>query len=523
MNTHLSRAWTTQLIIGTLISLVTSFVASKEKGEPVIMEKMQAIVLGAGKSTRFNTGNSKLIEPICGQPMILYSTKLLAKLDIATIVVVGYQKELIMDTINKVHRGTVQFAEQVEQRGTGDAIKCSKDFWKRDHILILNGDMPLIDESIVLDLYHQHMQSNAAISFVTSHIETTNHGYGRVVTQDGITQIIEAKDFTLNPDEHCVINAGVYLVKRTFLQDSINKLNCNNKSNEFYITDLVKIASESGAGVSTLMVPFDLVRGINTMQELWAAEQIQRSRIIKHHMDNGVRFSVAQNVHVDLDVEIGSGSYIGCGAHLIKDTRIGKNCMIHENVSIESSDIGDSCEIKPFTIITESIIAGNCSIGPFAHIKQHSMIGEQSTIGNFVEIKESKIGSSTKAKHLAYIGNALIGDQVNIGAGTITCNHNGVSKHQTTISDNAYIGSNNTLIAPVTVGAEAYTAAGSVITQDVPAGALAIGRARQVNKEGYAHNLRQNDQMHSQHEVIETKLMFSGALKTQNDTTNHSD
>lgn len=502
----------TQLIILSLGLCVST------RGNEIMFEKVQAIVLAAGKSTRFKTGTTKLIAPICGQEMILYTTKLLSRLQIPTTIVVGYQKEMIMDAVEQVHQGTVQFVTQEEQRGTGHALICTTHQWNKDHILIINGDMPLITRDIIQDLYLAHKEADADISFVTAHLDDINHSYGRVIQTGDKVEIVEAKNFKGDPHAHCVINAGIYLAKRSFLQEGIAQLSENEQAKEFYITDLVKIACDQGRRVATTRAPFDMVRGINTLQELWAAEQIKRSEIIRDHMDKGVRFSVAQNVHIDLDVEIGAGSYIGCGAHLIKGTKIGKNCVIHESVSIEGSVIGDGSVILPFCVITDSSIGSNSSVGPFAHLRNHADIGNNCTIGNFVEVKQSTLGNKTKAKHLSYLGNATIGSNVNIGAGTITCNHNGVTKNETIIEDGAYIGSNNTLVAPLTVGKDSFTAAGSVITNNVPEAALAIGRSRQVNKEGYAIKLRNNESMTNQSELHEEELRFSGAIKNNIDS-----
>lgn len=480
-------------------------------------EKVQAVVLAAGKSSRFKTGKTKLIEKICGQEMILFTTKLLSRLHIPTTLVVGYQKEALEEVVTKEHPHTIDFVFQAEQKGTGHAVRITQEGWNKDHILILNADMPLVNDTIILDLIEKHRSSDADFSFVTAHISDIEHSYGRVIHSNNGIAIVEAKDFEGDTHEQCCINAGIYIAKTSFLRESINLLDQNNKSGEFYITDLVKIASIHNKKVTTTVAPFDLVRGVNTLQELWAAEQIKRAEVIKNFMEQGVRFSVAQNVHIDLDVTIGSGSYIGCGVHLQNGTHIGKHCVIHENVSLDHAVLGDNCVVYPFTIITDSTLDDNAQVGPFAHIREHTHLGQASAIGNFVEVKQTTIGSNTKAKHLAYLGNAVIGSNVNIGAGTITCNYNGVSKHTTVIEDNSFIGSNCTLIAPVHIGKQAFTAAGSVITQDVPQNALALGRSRQVNKEDYATKLRDPRHNAPAYESQEEEIRFAGATKTIND------
>lgn len=515
----LLRTWTWSLFIVTMHSVLCTSLYSIQKENTFMAEKVQAVVLAAGKSSRFKTGKTKLIERICGQEMILFTTKLLAHLNIPTTLVVGYQKEALEEVVNKEHPHTIDFVVQEEQKGTGHALRLTQEDWHKDHLLILNGDMPLINETIIEKLVEKHKNTNADFSFVTAHVSDFNHSYGRVITTGDTIAIVEAKDFEGDPHEQCCINAGIYLAKKSFLQESIDLLDQNNKSSEFYITDLVKIASDAKKKVTTITAPFDLVRGVNTLQELWAAEQIKRAEIIKNFMDQGVRFSVAQNVHIDLDVTIGSGTYIGCGVHLQNGTRIGKNTTIHENVSLDGAVIGDNCEIYPFTIITNSTLDEFAQVGPFAHIREHAHLGKSSAIGNFVEVKQTTLGDHSKAKHLAYLGNASIGSKVNIGAGTITCNYDGVSKHATIIDDNSFIGSNCTLVAPIHIGKQAFTAAGSVITHDVPESALALGRSRQVNKEGYATELLkphapQNCDSH------EDEVRFAGAIKTVNDNSN---
>jgi bifunctional UDP-N-acetylglucosamine pyrophosphorylase/glucosamine-1-phosphate N-acetyltransferase len=454
---------------------------------------VQAIILGAGKSSRFNSNKTKLAEPICGQPMILFTTKLLAHLAIETTVVVGHEKEVVENIISNEHGDAITFIAQEQQLGTGHALACTEKHWTKDNILIINGDMPLVTEHIITNLYTQHTEKNATISFVTTcNPEPTGKAYGRVVTTENNIAIVEAKDFTGNPQEHCCINAGIYLIKKDFLQNYITELKSNNASNEFYITDLIAIASNNGKNVTTISAPFDTIRGINTLQELWAAEQIKRSELINHWMDNGVRFSLAQNVHIDLNVTIGQGTFIECGVHLRGITAIGKNCHIYEFSSLENATLEDNVTVYSHSVINNSHIQSDTKVGPFAHVHKNSILGKSTTIGNFVEVKNCTLGAHTKAKHLTYLGDATIGSCVNIGAGTITCNYNGVTKERTTIKNNAFIGSNNSLVAPVTVGENAFTAAGSTITTDVPDNALAIARAQQTNKPNYAHTLLKN-------------------------------
>lgn len=455
-------------------------------------KNVQAIILAAGKSTRFNTQQSKLIEKICGQEMILYITKLLTSMDIQVSLVVGYQKEVIESLVRKNHVEEIKFIHQKEQLGTGHALLCTEEIWQADNILILNGDMPLINSEILESLFQTHLKNNADITFVTAHnIDPSVTSYGRVVHDEKSIRIVEAKDDKEERKDCYCINAGIYLAKKKFLQSTIHTIEKSRVTGEFYITDLIGLANDQGYKVCTISAPFDSIRGINTFQELWAAEQIKRAELIKYWMNHGIRFTAAQNNHIDLNVTIGAGTYVGASVQLFGTASIGKNCKLEAFSIIKDSAIEDNVTIKSHSVIENSIIKNNACIGPFAHVLLGTIVSEKATIGNFVEIKRSSIGSETKIKHLSYIGDAELGKEVNIGAGTITCNHNGITKEKTIIKDKAYIGSNNSLIAPVTIGNDSFTAAGSVITNDVPQNSLAIARAYQVNKENYALKLKQ--------------------------------
>ncbi len=488
--------------------------------------KLQAIVLAAGKSRRFNTGTSKLNQKICGREMILFTTKLLEKLNIHTTLVVGYQKELIKDIVTKNHKTDIQFVHQEEQKGTGHAILCARNSWSEENILIINGDMPLITKEIIEQLYSEHIEKKAMISFVYSHNIDPNNSYGRVVKTENSIQIIEAKDFDGSKQDHCCINAGIYIVNKKFLEQHIKELESSNASQEFYFTDLIKIASDNKYTVAMLSAPFDRIRGINTLEELWAAEQIKRSDLIKYWMQQGVRFFAPQNVHIDIDVTIGAQTKIGSGAHILKGTHIGKNCQIYQFTTLKNSTIEDNTTIYSHSIIKDSIIHESAEVGPFAHLRNGAIIKKEAVVGNFVEIKNSTVGEKTKAKHLSYLGDATIGKGTNIGAGTITCNHNGLTKEKTTIKDGAYIGSNNTLVAPVTIEKNAYTAAGSTITNNVPENSLAFGRAKQVTKKDYVPLLKKKLQEKTKAQDTQKeptiKITYRAAMKTDKNSLQES-
>jgi bifunctional UDP-N-acetylglucosamine pyrophosphorylase / glucosamine-1-phosphate N-acetyltransferase len=482
-------------------------------------DNLQAIILAAGKSTRFNTAYIKLAEKMCGQEMILYPTKLLEQLNIPTTVVIGYQHELVKQIIINAHGASVDFVVQEKQEGTGHALACSQSLWQKDHILVLNGDVPLITAETISTLYDEHIRNNAAISFVTAY-NTTNsaQGYGRIVTTAHDIAIVEAKDFTGNVTEHGYINAGIYLIKRDFLREFINSLDTNNANKEFYITDLVKIASHNNQVVATTCAPFDTISGINTLEELWSTEHIKQKELIKYWMLNGVRFLFPDQIQINLAVQIGQGSVINGPVYLIGNTSIGKNCTIGAFSLLDNVILEDNVTIHPHSVLSNAFIRSHAHIGPFAHLRSKVTIGSHSDIGNFVEIKNSTIDENSKAKHLSYIGDATIGSHVNIGAGTITCNFDGTHKHRTVIQDNSFIGSNNTLVAPIKIGSNVFTAAGSTLTADVPDNALAIARAYQTNKNDYALKMKKSAPPQEQKKADFDDFSFIGARLIHTDT-----
>lgn len=449
----------------------------------------RAIVLAAGKSSRFKRKKNKLATMICGRPMILFLLRELQKLRIPMTMIIGHQGEEIKQEVETSGVANVDYVVQQEQLGTGHAVLCSKHVWDRENILILNGDMPLIEGEFLEAFLNEHTNKNASVSFVSTHVLQPT-GYGRVIEENGKIRICEEKDCS---DEYLCetrVNAGIYAVKKAFLEEFIATMQRSSVSGEFYITDLIAYASDHGHLVNVMPAPFEQVRGVNTLQELWAVEQIMRSNLIKHWMDRGVRFELAQNIHLDVDVEIGPDSFIGTGAHILGKTKIGEGCFVAAFTILENTIVGDGSNIHSHSVIQDSVIGNDVHVGPFARLRNNVAIADNACVGNFVEVKGSSIGIGSKIKHLAYIGDATVGSNVNIGAGTIVCNYDGQEKHHTKIEDGVFVGSNNTLIAPVTIGKGAYVAAGSTITKDVPSEDLAIARARQENKEGYARKLK---------------------------------
>lgn len=453
---------------------------------------VQAIILAAGKSRRFKTDTSKLVYPLCGQKLILYPIKLLSSLAIPTTVIVGHQKELVTAAVQSLNaqtitNRTIDFIEQKEQKGTGHALAITQELWHADHILVMNGDMPLVDQQLIQEIIDKHVRTNATVTFVTAYQpDPTMGGYGRVIREGTSIKIVEARDCSQELRAESLINAGIYLFKREFLQKTCPTLTFHENSQEFYLTDLIAQANLQQQPLQTITVPFDSIRGVNTLKELWICDHIKRSELISSWMEQGVQFTAPQTISVDLGVSLGAGTTVGTSVRLAGATAIGNHCSIGDGCHIENSTIADNVIIHPHSIIKNATINAHAAVGPFAHVKERSTIGEHAVIGNFVEVVRSCVGEKTKIKHLSYIGDAVIGNRVNVGAGTVICNYDGHAKHQTIIKNDVFIGSNNSLIAPLTIGQGAMTAAGSTITDNVPEDALAIARARQVTKEGYA-------------------------------------
>lgn len=445
---------------------------------------VNAVILAAGKSTRFKGQPSKLLAEICGQEMIVYPAKAVAKLGIHAIVVVNENAAPIKNALIKNNVSDVIFATQTEQKGTGHAVAISRAYWDKPLVLVINGDMPLISSDVIQELVDSHIKSNATVSITTS-FSTAATGYGRVITENDRIKIVEEKDCTDEQRYSGKINAGLYLFSKDFLEQHIDHLNSENKAHEFYLTDLVEVASNNGMTVNTVSRSFDEVRGVNNLEELWAVEQIQRGKIIRRLMQHGVRFELAQNIHVDNNVEIGDGSFVGSGATIINKTMIGKNCRILAYSVLDNARIGDETTIHSHTVVKDCSIGKQCHIGPFANVRENTFIDDFVTVGNFVEVKRSTIEKGTKAKHLSYIADSSIGTKTNIGGGTIFCNYDGIKKHKTIIGNNVLIGASSALIAPINIGNNSIIGAGSTITDDVPAEALAISRARQVTKHEY--------------------------------------
>lgn len=447
------------------------------------MPSLAIIILAAGKGTRMKSDLAKVLHPLAGFPMLglvldvargLQPNKLL--------VVIGFQKDLIRE---KFMAPDIDFVDQDEQLGTGHAVLMAtpklRDF--RGPILILSGDVPLLKEGTLKDLIKFHLENQHTISLLTTRLERPQ-GYGRVLRDDKgqILRIVEEKD--LQPGEELVteVNSGIYCVQADFLLSALPSLNDQNAQKEYYLPDIVKKALEERKKVGALFLADNSeVMGINTRQDLARASQILRERIAEQHMLAGVTLIDPQNTYIDYEVQIGRDTVIYPNCYLMGKTSLGQNCVVEPGCKITDTKIGNFVTIKASSVINESILEDRVEVGPFAHLRPQTVLKEGARIGNFVEVKKSIIGKGTKANHLSYIGDATLGERVNVGAGTITCNYDGKKKNPTYIEDEVFIGSNTALVAPIRIGQKALIGAGSTITKEVPAETMAVARAKQVH------------------------------------------
>jgi bifunctional UDP-N-acetylglucosamine pyrophosphorylase / glucosamine-1-phosphate N-acetyltransferase len=448
------------------------------------LEGIATIILAAGKGIRMESDLVKVLHPLLGLPMLSYPIELSLNGIRAekTIVVVGYQAEQIKE---RVKDPRIHFATQEEQLGTGHAVLQAIPFLQAfaGTVLILCGDVPLVKVETLRHFIESFRRDGPALSVLTTVLENP-FGYGRIVRGPGgwLERIVEEKDAKAEEKMIREINTGIYCANTPFLSECLKEIGQENVQREYYLTDLVEIAGKKGFKCSAHKVSDPVeVMGINTRIDLAIANEVLRQEKGKSMMLSGVTVIDPRATYVDRMVEVGRDTVIHPNCALRGKTKIGDRCTIEPNVSISDSMIGDDVTIRPNCVITESKIENGVSIGPFAHLRPLSEVKTKAKIGNFVEVKKSVIGKGSKANHLAYIGDTIVGEEANIGAGTITCNYDGFEKHQTIICDRVFVGSNVELVAPVKVGRDAMIGAGTTITKDVPEGALAISRVKQKN------------------------------------------
>jgi bifunctional UDP-N-acetylglucosamine pyrophosphorylase/glucosamine-1-phosphate N-acetyltransferase len=446
------------------------------------MDNLAVIILAAGKGKRMRSGLVKVLHPLLGRPMLSYPLEVsLEHLQAEkTVVVVGHQAEQIQNAFSDPR---ITFVQQNEQLGTGHAVLMTEpiigDF--KGTVLILSGDTPLITVKTLTEMVQHHQHEGAAITLLTAHREDPT-GYGRVIrlSSGKVRKIVEEKDATKRERGVMEVNTGIYCMQAAFLFQVLGTVRSDNAQGEYYLPDIVEIARRKKQRVSTFPArdPVE-VMGINTRAELAKAEEILAERVRQHWMAEGVSIQDTSSVYIEPTVSIARDTAIYPNCYLRGKTTIGEGCRIGPQVEIVDSQIGNHVQIRFCTMITESRIADDVIIGPFSHLRPQCEVEKEAKIGNFVEVKKSRIGPGTKVNHLAYIGDSEVGVGVNVGAGTITCNYDGLHKHRTIIEDGVFVGSNAALVAPVRVGTGAVIGAGTTITKDVPPYALAVRRTRQ--------------------------------------------
>jgi bifunctional UDP-N-acetylglucosamine pyrophosphorylase / glucosamine-1-phosphate N-acetyltransferase len=457
------------------------------------LEGISTIILAAGKGTRMKSDLVKVLHPLLGTPMLSYPLNLSLNGIKAekTIVVVGYQADQIKE---KFRDPRIQFALQAEQLGTGHAVLQAAPILEAftGTVLILCGDVPLVREETLRAFVEGFQGKGSVLSVLTTVVENPS-GYGRILRspEGWLEKIVEEKDATEQERLIREINTGIYCVNTPFLIEGLKEIGQENAQREYYLTDLVQIARRRGLRCSAHWAADPVeVMGINTRVDLAMAHEVLRQEKVRSLMLSGVTIVDPETAYVDRTVEVGKDTVLHPNCTLQGMTTIGDRCIIEANTKISDTMIGNEVTIRSNSVITESRIDDGALIGPFAHLRPLTHVMTQAKIGNFVEVKKSVIGKGSKANHLTYIGDSLVGEEVNVGAGTITCNYDGYAKHQTIIEDRVFVGSNVELVAPVKVGKNASIGAGTTVTKDVPEGALAISRVKQKNIKGWGKKMR---------------------------------
>jgi bifunctional UDP-N-acetylglucosamine pyrophosphorylase/glucosamine-1-phosphate N-acetyltransferase len=458
-------------------------------------ENLEVIILAAGLGTRMKSATIKILHHAAGRPIIDYVLDLAAEVSGRNpIVVVGHQREAVQQAIGDRAR----FAVQEQQLGTGHAVMQAAQLLESEHtpggtVLILSGDVPLTRRETLQSLVEQHRREANALTLLSMKLDQPAM-YGRIVRDaDGtVMRIVEAKDASDAEKAIQEVNAGIYVFDSADLLANLRQLSTDNTQGEYYLTDLIGMIRNAGKRVGAVVAadPVEAL-GVNSRGELAIVEAEIQKRVVQKLMTEGVTFRNPTTVVVDSTVSIGADSVVYPFVTIEGTTRIGERCVIEPGAHLINVTIGNDVHVKTGTVAEESTIADSSAVGPYAHLRPGTKLGEHVKVGNFVETKKAVFGAGAKASHLSYIGDAEIGADVNIGAGTITCNYDGVNKHKTVLEDGVFIGSDTQLVAPVRIGRGAYVGAGSTITMDVPADALALSRVPQKIVEGWATRRRE--------------------------------
>ena len=446
---------------------------------------LHTIILAAGKGTRMHTNLPKVMQPLAGRPMIDHVIKSAGTLTNKISIIIGYKKDVLNEHLSANFKNVETFF-QPELNGTAGAVKAAqKNIMDDEDVLILYGDVPLISHETLKKALNDNHDA-----VILTMIPKDTFGYGRVIKNDSglATEIIEEKDADAEQKKINEVFTGIMIIKGEMLLSSLDEVNNNNAAGEYYLTDVIKIASKKGVKINPIVVEETEVLGANTKSELHEIENIFREMKSKDLLEQGITLSDASRVDVRGGVSAGKDCSIDVNVILEGEITLGTNVSIGPNCYLKDVVISDNVSIEAFSHIVSTQIGADCSVGPYARLREGTVLEDQAKIGNFVETKKTKIGKGSKANHLAYLGDAEVGEDSNIGAGTITCNYDGTNKHQTKIGNKTFVGTNSSLVAPLNIGNNSYIGAGSVITKDVEDDALAVARGKQSNKPGWAKN-----------------------------------
>lgn len=454
------------------------------------MKNFAIVIMAAGKGTRLRSKRAKVLHEVGGKTLIRHvadaATQIVAPGDI--FVVVGHQADAVKASLDGLGVG---FVDQPEQNGTGDAVRRALSLiGDYENLLVLSGDAPLITPEILAEVRDFHLENKAAMTILTA-APAEPFGYGRVIRKSpgspDVLRIVEQKALTPELAKAREINSGFYAFRRQPLADHIGSLGSRNAHREFYLTDMAAIFSAAGERVVALETEdANAILGANTIEEMMNLDREMRQRTARRLMAAGVTIYRPDTSVIDSSVSIAPDTVLEPFVQILGSTTIGEDCHIRSYSVLENATLGKGVTVRQGSLITESEVRDGAIIGPYAHLRPESWIGEGAHVGNFVETKKTRLGKGSKAAHLTYLGDADVGSGVNVGAGVITCNYDGVAKNPTKIGDGVFVGSDSTLVAPITVGRGAYIAAGSCITEDVPDDALALARSRQTVKTGWA-------------------------------------
>jgi len=459
------------------------------------LPKIAIAILAAGKGTRLKSKHPKVLHEVGGKTLLAHviaaATKVVPASDVFAII--GHEADRVRSA---VAASSIGFVLQQEQRGTGHALMVAREaLAPYDRVIVLYGDAPLITSQTIERLRDFHLSKKAAMTILTARLENPA-GYGRIVrkkaTGDDVKAIVEQKNLTAAQQKIHEVNSGFYAFEAKPLFGHIDKLSAGNHHGEFYLTDMAAILTQAKQRVVAVQArDAHEVLGGNTRAELSEIDQYMRTAKCRQLMDQGVTILYPETCVIDSDVEVGPDTVIEPSVQLRGSTRVGSDTRIGSYSVILSCEIGDEVLVQTGCVLEHSVIRARASLGPYSHLRPGCEVCEDAHIGNFVELKKTRVGKGSKANHLTYLGDTEVGEKVNVGAGTITCNYDGVSKHKTIIEDGVFVGSDSILIAPVRIGKGAYVAAATTVTEDVPPDSLALGRARQIVKEGWAKAKRE--------------------------------